>query len=310
MSVAADDRHIYHKRKRLRQLRAFCRVAETGSITRASESLDITQSVVSLHLRNLEYELEAVLFERTSRKLLLSPAGDRLYGMVEPLLRRMDGLTAAFAGEIGDALPSRIHVGASQAVATFILPRYLRRFQELCPEVRVRVSVCVVSEGLRRLRDDELEFMLGTDEACLRNQHDILYHLVACYDYVLITAPDHPLAGRESVSLEEIAGYPAVVPNPDMYSRQPGGPAVEPFGVDLKGAIEVGRWGVIKLYVEQGLGISVVPRVCLDENDELSVVSLADELPNRSYGVITRRGKLLTPAARRLVQLIVPDCSA
>lgn len=308
--MAAYNRHIYHKRKRLRQLRAFCRVAETGSITRASESLDLAQSVVSLHMRNLEFELQAVLFERTGRRIALSAAGERLYRMVVPLLRRADDLTAVIAGKFGDALPSRIHVGASQAVATFVLPRYLRRFQELDPEGRVRVSVCLVSEGLRCLREDTLDFMLGTDEACLQDQQDIVYHRVACYDYVLITAPDHPLAGRESVSLEEIAGYPAVVPNPDMYSRQPGGSAVEPFGADLKGAIEVGRWGVIKLYVKQGLGISVVPGVCLDENDELSIVPLADELPNRSYGVVVRRGKLLTPSARRLAQLMVPDFPA
>lgn len=308
--MAADNRHIYHKRKRLRQLRAFCRVAETGSITRASESLDLTQSVVSLHLRNLEYELQAVLFERTGRRIALSAAGERLYRMIVPLLQRMDDLSAAFVDESGDVRPTRIHLGASQAVATFVIPRYLRRFQELHPEVPVRVSVCLVSEGLRRLREDTLDFMLGTDEACLQGQQDIVYHRVACYDHVLITAPDHPLAERESVSPEEIAGFPAVVPNLDMYSRQSGDSAVERFGVDLNAAIEVGRWGVIKLYVEQGLGISIVPRVCLDEDDALSVVPLADEFPNRSYGVVVRRGKLLTPSARRLVQLMVPDFPA
>ena len=308
--MTVDEQHVYQRRNRLRQLRAFCRVAELGSITKASEFLDLTQSVVSLHVRALEYELQAVLFERGNRRIALSPAGDRLYKLVEPLLQRMDSLSAALVDEIDDVVPTRIHSGASQAVATFVLPRYLRRFQELYPETSVRVLVCVVSEGLKRLCDDELEFMLCTDEACLQNRHDILYHRIACYDHVLITPLDHPLAGRKRVSPEEIAVHPAVVPNLDMYSGLSGDSAVERFGFDLNVVIEVGRWGVIKRYVEQGLGISIVPRICLGANDALSIVPLDNHFPVRSYGVATRRGKLLTPAARRLIQLMVPDYPA
>ena len=310
MNVAVDEQHVYQKRNRLRQLRAFCRVAELGSITKASESLELTQSVVSLHVRALEYELEAVLFDRGARRITLSPAGDRLYKLVEPLLQRMESLSAALADEFDDVVPTRVHSGASQAVATFVLPRYLRRFQELYPDTRVRVRVCVVSDGLKRLRDDELDFMLCTDQPCLQNRQDILYHRVASYDHVLITSLDHPLAGRERVSPEEISAYPAVVPNLDMYSGLSGDSAVERFRVDLNVVIEVGRWGVIKRYVEQGLGISIVPGICLGANDALSIIPLDNHFPARSYGVVTRRGKLLTPAARRLIRLMVPDYPA
>ena len=306
----AVNLHIYQKRNRLRQLRAFCRVAEMGSITKASDALYLSQSVVSLHLRELECEMATALFDRTGRKVALNAAGERLYMLAEPLVRRMDSLSADSVEEIGDVVSNRIHFGASQAVAAFVLPEYVRRFQMLYPEMRLRVSVCHVRDGVKRIRDDELEFMFGADATWLQDENDMVYLHVAWYDHVLITAPDHPLACREGVSLEEAAAYPAVLPSPDMDQQRSEEFPSRYFGIDWSVAIEVSRWGVLKLYVEHGLGISVVPSVCLSEDDALSAIPLTGDFPVRSYGVITRRGKFLTPATKRLIQLMVPDYSA
>ena len=307
MNVAVDHQHIFQKRNRLRQLRAFCRVAEMGSITKASEALHLTQSVVSLDVRHLEREFETALFDRTKRKIGLSPAGERLYKLAEPLVRRMDALSAVSVEEIGDVVSRRIHFGATQAVAAFVLPKYLRRFQKRYPEMRMRVSVCRVRDGVKRIRDDDLEFLFGADATSLMNEDDMVYHHAAWYDHVLITAPDHPLAGRESVSLEEASTYPAVLPSPDMDPQRSEESDSRHFGVDWSVAIEVGRWSVLKLYVEHGLGISVVPSVCLGEDDALSAIPLTDHFPVRSYGVIARRGKFLTPATNCLIRLMAPD---
>ena len=298
---------IYHKRDRVRQLRAFCRVAQMGSITRAAESLDLTQPAVSIHLRQLEDELEAILFDRSGRGVSLSPAGERLYKLAEPLVRGMDSLSAAFVDQLGDTISRRIYFGASEAIAAFVLPRYLKRFQEQYPEMRLRIRTCRLSEGVERLRDDELEFMVGANEPSVHDEKRIVYHHIAYYDLVLITAPDHPLAGRESVSPEEFAAHRAVAPTPRTYSREVRTTAAQRFGVDARVAIEVGRWAVIKRYVETGLGIAIVPSLCLSETDALSTIPLEDYFPPQSYGVVTRRGKFLTRATRRLVQLMVPD---
>ena len=234
MNVAVDHQHIFQKRNRLRQLRAFCRVAEMGSITKASEALHLTQSLVSLDVRHLEREFETALFDRTKRKIGLSPAGERLYKLAEPLVRRMDALSAISVEEIGDVVSRRIHFGATQAVAAFVLPKYLRRFQKRYPEMRLRVSVCRVRDGVKRIRDDDLEFLFGADATSLMNEDDMVYHHAAWYDHVLITAPDHPLAGRESVSLEEASTYPAVLPSPDMDPQRSEESDSRHFGVDWK----------------------------------------------------------------------------
>ena len=74
-------------------------------------------------------------------------------------------------------------------------------------------------------------------------------------------------------------------------------------------ALEVGGWEVIKQYVAMGLGISIVTAICLTDADRarLAVRSLAQYFPSRSYGVVVRRSRHLSPQARAFVELIQPD---
>ena len=89
--MAADRRQLYRKRDRLRQLQAFCYAVKFGSMTRAADELLITQPAVSLHIRELEHELQAVLFERKGRRIELSPAGERFHELAAPLVEGMGG---------------------------------------------------------------------------------------------------------------------------------------------------------------------------------------------------------------------------
>ena len=101
--------------------------------------------------------------------------------------------------------------------------------------------------------------------------------------------------------------YPAIVPSEGTYSRQLGESIAHRFQVGAKVAIEASGWGVIKQYVESGLGISVVPDLCLREGDRVRTILLGACAPARSYGIFTRRGVPLSPLARRLARMIAPD---
>ena len=270
MRWPSTRKRIYHKRDRLRQLRAFCRAAQMGSITKAADSLGVNPQTVSVHVRELEHEFDAILFDRSRRNLSLSRAGEHLYRYAEPLVQGMDRVSAAFLEQLADSDARPIYIGAGEAIATFVLPAYYRRFQQLYPELRLRIRTCSLLDGVEQLLEDELEFVVGENDPTLLNRNDVLYHNIECYDLVLITARDHPLAGRKSVTPEEFAALPGVSPIPAEYSRQIQNSLVGRFGVTLWDAIEVGRWGVIKRFVETGLGAAIVPSFCLGENDALS----------------------------------------
>jgi DNA-binding transcriptional LysR family regulator len=69
-------------------------------------------------------------------------------------------------------------------------------------------------------------------------------------------------------------------------------------------ALEAGGWEIIKKYVELGLGISIVTDVCLRENDNVARMPLGHYFPQRSYGIVLRRGKFLSPQARRFIEMM------
>jgi DNA-binding transcriptional LysR family regulator len=305
MMMLADQQRTYHKRDRLRQLRAFCHAARLGSITQAAVHLGLSQPAVSLHVRELENELEAILFDRGGSGIRLTSAGETLYELAKHLVQGMDALSVKFMERIDDTVSGRLQLAASVAGASFILPAYIKRFRDQYPGVRLRVRSCLLSEGVKLLLDDEVEFVLGVKDPY--PEDTLEYRQFLPYDIVLITSLDHPLAGRETVSPEEASAWPVIVPTPGTYSRQFGETAAQQFGVDVKAVIRVGGWEAIKRFVEQGLGISVVPSISVHETDQLSVIPLKDYFPTRSFGVLTRRGKFLTPPARRLLRLMIPD---
>ena len=97
------------------------------------------------------------------------------------------------------------------------------------------------------------------------------------------------------------------MPVAGSISREFGETAARRLGVEINVAIEVGGWGIIKRYVEYGLGISVVPSIAVLATDRVAVIPLEGHFPTRSFGVYTRRGKYLTPPALRLLRLMIPD---
>ena len=286
-------------------MRAFCYAARLGSITQAAARLGLTQPAVSLQVRDLEDELEAVLFDRGGARISLTSAGESLYGIAEHLVLGMDGLMDNFGELVGDEISGRLELVASVAGAEIVLPPYIKRLRERYPAIRLHVRSCRTGEGMKILRDGQVELVLGVRKPLVTRALE--YREIAKYDIVLITALGHPLTGPKKVTPQEMAAWPAIVPPVGTESRQLGEAVARRLGVDVNAAIEVGGWGVIKRYVETGLGISVVPSICIHETDRLAVIPLDEYFETRSYGVYTRRGQVLTQPAQRLLQLLSGD---
>ena len=305
--MAVDRQPFEHYRRRdfLRWLRAFCRSARLGSITRAAESVGITQGAVSRHVRNLEDELEAVLLEGDVSGVSLTPAGRCLYELADPLVQGMDNLAVDFAKQIDDIGYDRLEVAASMIGAASVVPSYVRGFRDQYPEIQLRVRNCPLSDGVKLLLADEVDLVLGENDPYPEGA--LKYHELLSYGLVLIACVDHPLAGRETVTPHEAAAWPAIVPPTATYNRAVGADAAQQLCAGAGAVIEVDDWEVTKRYVEAGLGIAIVPSICVNETDQLSVISLKKYYPARSYGVFTRSDKASTPNVWRLLRLMIAD---
>ena len=295
------------KRDRLKQLRAFCETVRRGSVARAAEHLGVTESAASLHVRTLEREFGAALLDHDASRTAPTPAGERLYAFADPLVRGTDSLLGDFARHLNLAGGGGVRLAASAAAAVSVLPPYMRRFHEAHPRVPVRIDTVAVRVGVERLLDGEADLALGPKEPF--PQATVAYHELLTYRLVVITPPGHPLAGRASVSAQQAAGFPTVVPPPGTYSRQFSETPGRALGIEVNAVVEVTGWGVLKRYVEAGFGIGVVPSFVVNPGDRLAVVALESDESARSFGVFVRVDRDLTPAARRFLALLLSDRS-
>ena len=261
-----------------------------------------SQPAVSLQVRTLEEELGVLLFERRGPRITLTRVGKSLYQLAMPLVEGMDRLPEAFAERHHGIGAGVIRIGAGETSAAYLLPAYLRRFREHHPDIVVDIRTGTGQQRLEWLRDYELDLIIAAMDIA---PPDVEFHPVHDSSPVLITSLDHPLAGRESVPIEETAAYPFVGHTSRRYVRQVTEVILRLHGVAPDVAVEVDGWGVITNYVAAGIGISFVPDLCLAEHDRLWRISFAGTIPPRRYGAITRRDGLLTGAADRLLQVMV-----
>ena len=302
--LVGDGQHLHHRRDRLKQLRAFCQAARFGSISRAAEQVMSSQPAVSMQIRTLEEELGVLLFERRGPRIALSRIGERLYRLAMPLVEGMDRLPDAFAEEHYGVASTDLCIGAGQMSAAYLLPKYLQRFREAYPAIRIDIRTGTGPQRLDWLRNHELDLVVAAMDI---PPDDVKFHPVLASELVLITSENHPLAGRDSVALEEVAQYPFIGHNPGHYVRQVGEVVMRLHGLATDVAVEVDGWGVITNYVAAGVGISMVPELCVTGHDRLWKISLHGVVPRRTYGGITRRDGPLALAASRFLEIMVAD---
>ncbi|MFE0733849.1 LysR family transcriptional regulator [Streptomyces sp. NPDC058855] len=197
----------------LRQLRYFVAVADAGGFGAAAERLTIVQSAVSQQVRRLERELGVVLFERTTRRVRLSAAGERLLPEARTVLAAADR-TARIAADIAAGADGVLRLGAVHAPGDRI-PRLLAGLAAHAPGVQVRLHRLPVTERLAAVREGELDAALVRALPAAPG----LELLPLWQDPLLVALPaGHPLAAREALRLEDLAGLPLRLAPP---GRQP-----------------------------------------------------------------------------------------
>lgn len=297
-------RPSYYSQNRLQQLRGFVFTAELGSISKAAEHMDLTQPSVSLQIQALERELGAVLFERKGRRIMLTPAGKQLLEIAKPLVRGIENLKSEFEAHCEDLESGDINIAAGESTLLYLLPDFVARYARQYPHVGLHFHNVTGRDGLRMLRDDEVDFAVGS---MLDLPDDIRYVAGFSYPNYLITPLDHPLTRVENITLQEISRYGLILPPRHLTTWRIVESAFQQQGLPLDVKLEAGGWEVIKKYVELGLGISIVSGICLKPWDRLFRYDLRDNFPERSYGVVMRRGKFLSPQAKRFIRLLQPD---
>ncbi|MBX3414220.1 MAG: LysR family transcriptional regulator [Pirellulales bacterium] len=291
----------YYKQNRLQQLRGFCYAAQMGSISKAAERLFLSQPSVSLQIQALERELKTTLFERRGPKIKLTPDGAALYELAVKLVEELDTLHETFAARRGGLESGRLDIAAGESTILYILPQFVRQFVDVYAGIDLKLHNVTGRDGLAMLRSDEVDFAVGS---MVEERADMEYHPLFSYDPMLITPLDHPLAKKKSVTIKEVAQHPLILPPRHLTTWKIADLVFEQHNLTYNVKLEAGGWEVIKKYVELGLGISIVTAICLTEHDRLAAIPLGKYFPQRTYGIVVRKGKFLSPQAQRFIDIM------
>jgi DNA-binding transcriptional LysR family regulator len=238
----------------LPQLEMFLAVAEEGSFTRAGLRLHVSQSAVSRQVALLERELGGRLLHRDGKRTTLTPAGEILATAAAGLSRHL----ADVAGQISDVhggKRGRLRLAGGMSVCMYILPRLLKRYRALHPDVDVRVASGTSEAVLQRLRSHEVDLALLTLPIL---EKDMEVVPVLKEEMVVVTAPGHPLVARRTADPRELGRYPLILYEVGSRTRE----AVENFlreqNVRYEVAMETENAEIIKAMVANGNGITVL----------------------------------------------------
>jgi len=271
-----------------KQLRVFTTLVRHLNMSRAAEELKLTTSAVSHCVKALETDLGCRLFERSSRRMVLSEAGAKLAGEAEAILKRMAAVRAKLAGGAGRR-STRLRLGASAAVCQHLLPPVLREFRESFPDHAIEIVLTAARPAERLLAENriDLAIVIEPPRGCRME-----FTALAGDSLAFLVNPLHPWALRNKVERSEIAAQRLILPN------RRGGTfgVIEAYflreKVAVKPFIEVDGEESLTAFVRLDLGVGIGPAWIARTEIEQGTVRafpLGRRKIGRTWGVLTRR---------------------
>ncbi|MGW0434188.1 LysR family transcriptional regulator [Micromonospora sp. NPDC003197] len=291
----------------LQQMRYVLAVAETNSFTRAAERCLVVQSALSHQIARLERELGAKLFERTSRRVRLTPAGAAFLPAARLCLDAAERAAAEVAAAVGE-VRGRLAVGLIPTVAAVDIPGALRDFHQRYPHVRINLRVGGSDELVEQVRQGLIEVAFLGLPTTARPQ-GVNSHELARDRLVAVVAPDHPLANESTVTLRRLSTEVFVDLPAKTAGRAQSDQAFAAAGLSRDVAFEVTTADFMARLVREGLGIALLPSAYVPQLTGLTTIEVTDAPTRVEYVVWSDAGR--TPAATAFLALLdIPAAAA
>jgi DNA-binding transcriptional LysR family regulator len=275
-------------------IEGFLEVARLNSVSRAAETLYVTQPTLTARLHALERELGERLFVRARHGMRLTDAGRAFMPYAERAVRALrEGRRAIEELETGHA--GQLHLAAAPAVSTYILPAVLENFVAAHPRVEVAVKTGHSEDVLRMVLSDQAQVGLGR---ALRHP-DVVLQPFYEEELVLVVAPDHPFGRQGKATMAELGSEQLIMFDRTSSYYEITHAAFLAAGVSLRGMMELDNIEAAKKMVERALGVALLPGTAVSRElaaGVLARVELSDGAPIRRSIVAMRRGDAGEPS--------------
>jgi LysR family transcriptional regulator, regulator for metE and metH len=239
----------------VRHLQLVAAVADVGSLTKAGDRLHLTQSALSHQLRDIEARLGAALFLRLGKRLVLTPAGERLLESARDVLERLRQTEDAIR-RLGHERAGVLRITTECTTCYHWLPPLLSRYRRRFPGIEVRIDVEATTRPIQRLLDGAIDLALVS--STVRDRR-LSVRPVFTDQVVVIVSPQHHLAARRRVALADIRDETLYIYPPkqeSLFLQQ----VLVPAGVVPARIEEVRLTEAIIELVKANLGVSALAR--------------------------------------------------
>lgn len=282
----------------LRHMQIFQAVYQKKSITRAAETLCMTQPAVTRAIRELETYYGVRFFDRMNRRLYVTEAGKRLYTYSLHILDSFDQLEKNLRNweELGT-----LRIGTTLTIGNVLLPQVLCRFRQQHSQLQIRATVDTGQMLQTALIDNQLDFAVV--EGTIHHE-DLVTRRIADDCLVMVLPPDDSRATRPGLCLGDFRQDSFILRNPGSMSRSFVNHIFSMHGIVMDPIMESVSTQAILQAVHAGLGISILPRQLVQQSIDsgmVTTVALTDESFVRENHIVWHRQKFLTPSVLELM---------
>ena len=290
----------------LRQLEVFLATAHFENITRAAESLAMSQSAASGALKELEQQFEVKLFDRVGKRLQANEQGRLLRPQVESLMEQARELER---GLIAHQEVGHVRLGATLTIGNYLAVELMAGFMGQYPGSEVSLEVANTREIARQVLNFDIDIGLIEGEY----QHPDLEISHWRFDeLVVFCAPDHPLAKRKPLSDQDLIDAEWILREPGSGTRQGFDRAMHGLLSQQTVKLELQHTEAIKGAVRAGLGISCLSRITLEDafgRGDLVPLVVPNRDFQRAFYFVLRKDKYRSAGVQRWLALCAEDTS-
>lgn len=281
----------------IQSLRALIEIAECGSFSRAADALFLSQPAVSKRIAALEAEAGTPLFDRIGRQISLTDAGRALLPYARRVLQDIEDGRRALSNLSG-RVAGRLSFGTSHHIGLHRLPHALRAYTQKFPEVDLDIQFMDSEIACEAVIGGKLELGIVTlpqpvppELMALRVWPDPL---------CVVASPGHPLSRKKRLKLEQLAEYPAVLPDEKTYTHRIVKSELERHGLSPHIRLATNYLETLKMLAGIGLGWSVLPHSMLDAS--LRPLNIPQLRMHRELGAVWHPRRNLSGAAQALLE--------
>lgn len=280
-------------------LAAFIAVTEHGSFSQAAHHLFLTQPAVSKRIATLEHQLNATLFDRIGRQVVLTETGKTLLPRAKQLLHDIEDARRAIDNLRGE-VSGTLRIGSSHHIGLHRLPPVLRSYAKRYPKVQLDLSFVDSETAWQQVLNGDLELGLLT----LPPTPDarLLHQVIWPDPLAFIAGHDHPLAEQSTVSLEELTRYDALLPSANTFTRHIVEELFSKHQLHLNVAMATNYLETLYMMVSVGLGWSLLPSTLQDSSTKQ--IAITTSLPKRNLGVVYHPQRSLSNSAQQFIKVL------